>query len=119
MRINFKNCYGEMELEGRIRSIFDSNIAGQVAEDGKYYCIHVDHKTHTMYALSKETEVETQAMGYHLEEDGEAIFNGEKVRAMTYAEECTYNEDRLTACVDLWGNIAVVKNDDGTYTGIV
>ena len=107
MRIKFDNVYGEMELENKIRSIFDNNIAGQIATDGNYYIIHVDHKTHEKYALSKEAEAEANAMGYFLGEEEKAIFNSEKVRAMTYGEEMLYNEDRLTDCVDLWGNIAV------------
>ena len=112
MKIKFDNHYGEMELETKIRSIFDTNIAGQIAEDGNYYIIHVDHKTHKKYALSKESEAEAKALGYILEDEAEAVFNGEKVRAMTYDEECLYNEDRLTACVDLWGNIAVDEEFD-------
>ena len=31
---------------------------------------------------------------------------------MTYGEEMLYNEDRLTAYVDLWGNIAVNEEFD-------
>ena len=112
MIIKFDNRYGEMELENKIRSIFDNNIAGQIATDGNYYIIHVDHKTHEKYALSKEAEAEANAMGYFLEEEEKAIFNSEKVRAMTYGEEMLYNEDRLTACVDLWGNIAVDEEFD-------
>lgn len=115
MKIKFNNHFGEMELETKIRSIFDTNIAGQIAEDGNYYIIHVDHKTHKKYALSKESEAEAKAFGYPLEEGREAVFNGEKVRAMTYREECLYNEDRLTACVDLWGNIAVDEEFDFDY----
>ena len=112
MIIKFDNHYGEMKLESKIRSVFDYNIAGQISTDGNYYLIHVDHKTHEMYALSKEAEAEADAMGYTLEEDEKAIFNGEKVRAMTYGEEMLYNEDRLPACVDLWGNIAVDEEID-------
>ena len=69
MRIKFDNDYGEMELENKIRSIFDNNIAGQIATDGNYYIIHVDHKTHKKYALSKEAEAEANAIGYFLEEE--------------------------------------------------
>lgn len=109
------NYYGEIELENKIRSIFDITIAGQIAEDGNYYCIHVDNKTHEKYALSKESEAEAKAIGYPLEEGQEAVFNGEKVRAMTLEEEMLYNEDRLTACVDLWGNIAIDEKFDFDY----
>lgn len=115
MKIKFNNYYGEMELETKIRSIFDANIAGQIAEDGKYYIIYADHKTHERYALSKKSEAEARSMGYSLEECQEAVFNGEKVRAMTFEEEMLYNEDRLTACVDLWGNIAVDEKFDFDY----
>ena len=112
MIIKFNNHYGEMKLENKIRSIFDDNIAGQIATDGNYYLIHVDHKTHEIYALSKESEAEADAMGYFLEKEKKAVFNGEKVRAMTHEEEMLYNEDRLTAYVDLWGNIAVDEKFD-------
>ncbi len=117
MKIKFNNHFGEMELETKIRSIFDANIARQVAEDGNYYIIHADHKTHEKYALSKESEAEAQAMGYslELENEAEAVFNGEKVRVMTFEEEILYNEDRLTAYVDLWGNISVDEKFDFDY----
>ena len=111
MKINF-DSYGEMELETKIRSIFDRNIAGQIANDGSYYCIHLDHKTHKRYALSIYAHEEANSLGYTLEKEEEAIFNGEKVRAMTYDEEVLWNEDRLTANVDLWGNVAVDEEFD-------
>ena len=105
--------YGELELENKIRSIFDTNVAGQIAEDGIYYCIHVDHKTHKKYALTKEGYAEADTLGYTLLEEGqEAIFNGEKVRCMTFNEEMAWNEDRLLAHVDLWGNVAVDEEFD-------
>ena len=112
MKVKFNNHYGKMELENKIRSIFATNIAGQIAEDGNYYCIHVDHKTHKMYALTKEAEKSANEIGRILEEEEEADFNGEKVRAMTYDEEKLYNEDKLMAHVDLWGNIAVDEEFD-------
>lgn len=114
-KIKFNNHFGEMELEEKIRSIFDANIAGQIAENGNYYIIHVDHKTHEKYALSKKSETEAKALGYPLEEGQEAVFNDEKVRVMTFEEEILYNEDRLMACVDLWGNIAVDEKFDFDY----
>ena len=107
MKVKFDNNYGEMKVENKIRSIFDDNIAGQIATDGNYYIIHVDHKTHEKYALSVEAEEEANAMGYILEEEQKAVFNDEKVRAMTYEEERLYNEGNLLACIDLWGNIAI------------
>lgn len=110
--VKFNNWYGEMPLESKIRSIFDHEIAGQIAIDGNYYCIHKDHKKHTMYALTREAEKKAHKMGTFLHDEETAIFNGEKVRAMTYEEEMLYNEDRLLACVDLWGNIAIEEEFD-------
>lgn len=115
MEIKFNNNYGTMELENTIRSIFDQNIAGQIATDGNYYCIHLDHKTHEMYALTRETETKAKSLGYILEENQEAIFNGEKVRGMTYREAMDWNMDNLMAHVDLWGNIAVDEEFDIDY----
>lgn len=106
--VTITNGYGTMPLEEKPRSIFDDNIAGQHDTEGNYYCIHVDHKTHTKYAVSgKNTIAYHEAVGRPLEENEEAIFDGERVRGMTYSEECAWNEDRLMEHVDCWGNIAV------------
>jgi hypothetical protein len=112
MMVKFNNHFGKMPLENMVRSIFDICIAGQISTDGKYYCIHVDHKTHEYYALTKDAEKQADYLGYPLDENEEAIFNGEKVRGMTYDENELYNMDRLTAHVDLWGNIAVDEEFD-------
>lgn len=105
MKIKFNNCYGEMKLENKIRSIFDNVTAGQIAEDENYYVILIGHKTKELYAITKETKKQADALGYPLEEGQEAVFNGEKVRGMTPEEEDHYNIDMLYANVDLWGNI--------------
>ncbi len=119
MMVKFNNHFGKMPLENKVRSIFDTHTAGQIATDGKYYCIHVDHKTHEHYALTREAEKQADLLGYSLMENEQATFNGEKVRAMTAYEERLYNEDRLMACVDLWGNIAVEEAFDiEWYLGI-
>ena len=97
--------FGKMVLENRIRSIFDTLIAGQISIDGEYYCIHVDHKTKEKYALTREAEKQADLLGYPLDIGEYGIFDGEKVRAMTAHEENLYNQDILTANVDLWGNI--------------
>ncbi len=112
MMVEFNNHFGKMPLENKIRSIFDIHTAGQLATDGKYYCIHVDHKTHEHYALTKEAEKQADLLGYPLEENQEATFNGEKVRAMTDYESHLWNEDRLMMNVDLWGNVAVDEEFD-------
>ena len=112
MMVEFNNHFGKMPLEKRVRSIFDTHNAGQIATDGKYYCIHVDHKTHEYYALTKEAECQADSLGYPLSENQECVFNGEKVRGMTYYENELYNMDRLMAHVDLWGNIAVEEEFD-------
>ena len=107
MNVTFDNNYGSMPLEEKIRSIFDQNIAGQIDNKGNYYIIHVDHKTHKMYALTKESENKADSMGRPLEPNEEAIFNEEKVRGMEWEEERDWDMGNLMAHVDLWGNIAV------------
>jgi hypothetical protein len=112
MMVKFNNHFGEMPLENAIRSIFDNHTAGQIATDGEYYCIHRDHKTHEHYALTREAEKQADSMGYPLNDGEEAVFHGEKVRAMTAYEENLYNQDNLLECVDLWGNIATEEAFD-------
>ena len=106
MMVEFNNQFGTMLLEDKIRSIFDTHTAGQIATDGNYYCIHIDHKTREHYAVTRETEKQADLLGYPLDENEKATFNGEKVRAMTSYENNLYNQDRLMADVDLWGNVA-------------
>lgn len=112
MMVKFDNYLGEMPLENKIRSIFDTMVAGNIATDGKYYCIHTDHKTHEKYALTKEAENQADMLGHTLAERQEAVFNGEKVRGMTIHEEILWNQDNLMAHIDLWGNIAVDEEFD-------
>ena len=112
MLVQFNNSFNTIPLEEKIQSIFDINVAGQFATDGKYYCIHRNHKTHKYYALTREAEKQADDLGYTLEENQEAVFNGEKVRAMTFEEEKLWNEDRLYMVVDLWGNVAIEKEFD-------
>lgn len=107
MNVTFDNRYGTMPLEETIRSIFDTNIAGQEDTNGNYYVIHVDHKTHKMYAMTVENTRKAEEIGRTLEPEEEAVFNGEKVRGMTWSEEEEWNMDRLMSHVDIWGNIAV------------
>lgn len=105
MKLTFDNPFGTMDLESKIRSIFDNSIAGQTATNGNYYYIHVDHKTKQLYALTREAHFSARSIGYPLEEGEVATFNGENVRGITRREERLYDEDMLVACVDLWGNI--------------
>lgn len=105
--VTITNGYGTMPLEEEPRSIFDTDIAGQTDAEGNYYCIHVDHKTHTKYAVSGKNTMKFHEIGRPLAENEEAVFNGERVRGMTFYEECVWNEDHLMAHVDCWGNIAV------------
>lgn len=109
MNVKFDNKYGEMPLENKIRSIFDNAIAGQVATNGKYYVIHIDHLTYKLYALTSEADAEAREMGRELEAGKEAIFNGEKVRGITYEEEMRYNMGEFEANLDLWGNVEVTE----------
>lgn len=112
MMVNFNNYLGEMPLENKIRSIFDTMVAGNIDDNGNYYCIHVDHKTHKKYALTREAERQADSLGHRLQEDEVAVFNGEKVRGMTEHEEYLWNTDNLMAHIDLWGNIAVEEEFD-------
>lgn len=115
MKTTFIKNYGTMSIETEIRSIFDRNCAGQIDVNGDYYCIHTDHKTHEKYALLREDEYKTNSLGKKLEENENAEFHGEKVRGMTLEEEIMWNEDRLTALVDLWGNIAIDEKANVEY----
>lgn len=112
MFVKFNNSFNTIPLEEKIKSIFDVNVAGQFATDGKYYCIHKNHKTHKYYALTKEAEKQADSLGYTLTENQKAVFNGEKVRAMTFEEERLWNEDRLYMVIDLWGNVGIDKDFD-------
>ena len=112
MMVKFNNHFGEMPLENKIRSIFDTHTAGQIATDGNYYCIHVDHKTHKHYALTREAEKQADKLGYPLNENEVEVFNGEKVRGMTSYETNLWNQDNLMSHVDLWGNIALDEEFD-------
>lgn len=109
MTTTFPN-YGQgvsIVVEERPLSIFDTNIAGQTDVNGIYHVILINHITHTRYAVARDNYMKFHELGRPLDEGEEAVFNGERVRCMTYSEECAWNEDRLMEHVDLWGNIAV------------
>lgn len=98
--------YGCLPVLDTPKSIFDSHFAGQRDTRGDYYCLLTCHKEHENYAVPKDNFLQFLEIGHPLNEDeSSAEFNGEYVRPMTYSEECLYNEDRLMANVDLWGNI--------------
>lgn len=109
MKVRFDNQYGEIPLENEIRSIFDNSIAGQFATNGNYYVIYIDHSTYKLYAITSETERKSMEIGRQLEAGEDAIFNGEKVRGITYEEEMRYNIGEFEANLDLWGNIEVKR----------
>lgn len=115
MVVKFEH-YGTMPIEINLRSIFDRVCAGQIATNGDYYCVHVDHKTHQCYALSKENEYKAILMGRTLVEGESDTFNRENVRGMTFDEECEHMEGRLLKLTDIWGNVCIdeVKNDEYT-----
>lgn len=104
----FRSAHGEVSLEVKKKplSIFDTDVAGQFDVKGDYYVWHRDHKTHEFYVVRKEDDNAFRKTGHRLD-SGEAVFNGERVRVMTFEEECLWNEDRLLMNVDLWGNVAV------------
>jgi len=98
--------YGTMPLQTQPLSIFDHSCAGQLDINDDYYVICINHKTHELYAVSKEGWHTFYKSGRPLEPGETGSFFGERVRAMTFREEMAYNEDRLLEHVDLWGNIA-------------
>ena len=105
IRVNF-SFYGTMPLENTIKSIFDTQIAGQYDSNGRYLLIFVDAKEKEKYALTKESYYAAKKLGYTLEENHKATFNGERVRGMTFREERLWDEGELSDfLVDLWGNI--------------
>jgi len=95
--------------------MFDRAIAGQIATDGNYYDILIDHKTHKPYAVTREVILEAYKQGRPLQPNETATFLGEEVRGMTDFEENLWNEDRLMECVDLWGNVALSEPFDIEY----
>lgn len=50
-------------------------------------------------------------MGRELAAGETAIFNGEKVRGITYEEEMRYNMGESKENLDLWGNIEVMEEN--------
>lgn len=100
--------FDSMPVETTIRSIFDTCLAGQIEKGTEgYYCIYMDHKTKSFYALAKEDAIRVMNSGRMLETNEAAEFFGEKVRGMTFEEELLFNQDELDAKVDLWSNVAV------------
>ena len=104
-QVTFDNCFGTLNLLDKVQSIFDPNIAGQIATDGQYYIIHLNKETKQHYAVTKDVERCFERLGRPLAEGETAIFVGEKVRCMTREEEELYNMDSLDAYVDYWGNV--------------
>ena len=107
--------YRDLKFEGAIRSSFDHNFCGfslnnkYVGDDRTpYVCGYNDHLTGEDYYVTREICHEfLNKHERHLCENEVAMVAGNLVRGMTFMEEQMYNEDRLFALVDLWGNIAV------------
>lgn len=107
MKVEF-SAYGILPVRKSITNSFDHCCAGQIGNDGIYYCIHTDHLTHEMYAVDIPTEQAFTALGRPLGlNEPEQMVAGNLVRPMTAREEQLWNEDRLLANVDCWGNIEV------------
>lgn len=107
--------YRSLKFESAIKSSFDHNFCGFslnnkcVGDDRTpYVCGYNDHITGEDYYVTREICHEyLNKHERHLREDEVARVAGNLVRGMTFMEEQMYNEDRLFALVDLWGNIAV------------
>lgn len=110
MKVRINNCYGEMEMETKVRSSFDQDCAGQNIEGSDEYVIVLrDHKTHEFYCVSYRNCYKAYYESGRSLEDGEeaTVISGNLVRPMTFSEERLWNEDRFMANVDIWGNIEV------------
>ena len=103
--ITIEGSFGTIPLENKLHSIFDINVAGQIATDNKYYCIYKRWNENSYYAVTVATSDYTHLLGRILDYDEHDTFCGEKVRGMTRKEEELYNMDALNACVDIWGNV--------------
>lgn len=108
----------EIPVENHPLSIFDRSYAGQHGEDGHYYTIHTNHRTHKPYAVLKENYFkwisELEEKGARCLNEGEtAIIDGVEVRGMTFSESRAWDMDELVGNIDEWGNLEV--NDTFDY----
>ena len=107
--------YRDFIFEPTLRSSLDDNSCGLPLNGKKigdertpYVCEFIDHITNERYFVTRERVNEFRTHGKFLPLDSPAqVIAGELVRGMTFAEERLYNEDRLLALVDMWGNIAL------------
>ena len=111
MKVKFN--YGkELELREKQTSSFDISYAGMIGEDGKYYICLTDYKTHKHYCVQKGNHIEYDEKNVLTIFDEPRIICGNLVRAMTPEEERLWNEDRLLAVVDVFGNVSVTEEFD-------
>lgn len=102
----------KLPIKDKPESIFDITYAGQVAEDGKYYCILWSYEKKQYYAVLATTcRAATETWGHSLSSGEMGQFHNEFVRAMTQEEEIADNCDMLDAKVDMWGNVALDLQD--------
>lgn len=110
-KVRFSNGE-ELELREKQTSSFDHSFAGWIAEDGKYYICLTDYKTHKHYCVEKGNHIEWSEDNVLSPEDEPRVICGNLVRPMTESEEMAYNEDRLLAVVDVFGNISCTEEFD-------
>lgn len=116
MQVTFPEYYNKtMTVEQRPRSIFDTNFAGQIDTNGEYYILYIDHKTHDKYAVHRDNDKAFRKIGRTLNDGEIDTFDGKRVRGMSFNEERLWDENRLMAHVDLWGNIAMDEEYDVEY----
>ena len=95
--------YGVLKVEGKPRSIFDYQIAGQNDKKGNYYVLMCT-KNGKRYCVPVHNYLNFLKLGSPVQK--ETWILGSKVRPMTFGEEKRYNEDdAYFGDVDLWGNI--------------
>ena len=95
-------------------SSFDTNFGGNIGADGNYYILLRDYKTHEEYCVLRGNEIKFDEK-YVLTEGEQKIIFGNLVRGMTEEEEILWNQDRLMAIVDCFGNISVNETMDTEY----
>lgn len=112
----YKTVYDfrDLEFSTHVRSSFDDHFCGKPltnkcigGDNIPYVCGFIDYITGEKYYVLRETVEKFMDSGRMLSTHEQPQYiAGKKVRPMTFEEEQAWNEDRLFALVDVWGNIS-------------